>query len=64
MWELQKQQWDLSKLIPLDDMRHLALTRIDDLGNKLVDALSIPQNAGVVVAFSPPVQLKNRVAGV
>lgn len=45
-------------------MRHLALTRIDDLGNKLVDALSIPQNAGVVVAFSPPVQLKNRVAGV
>ena len=30
-------------------MRHPVLTRIDELGNKLVGALSLPQNAGVVV---------------
>ena len=41
-------------------MRHPTLTRIDALGNQLVDALSIPQNAGVVVAFFRLVLLKNR----
>lgn len=44
-------------------MRHPDLTRIDQLGNKRIGALSIPQNTGVVTTFFFLVLLKNYVAG-